>query len=368
MQQKESETGQRERLKSRLGFIMLSAGCVIGCGNVWKFPWMCGTHGGGVFVLIYVFFLLMLGLPAMTMEFTIGRAAQTSPVRLFQEGGIAVYVSNVKQELSALAHTQYIARSAQSQIFFCNIKPVIGMTHDFQPVPDLLLSVALHKNTIGLDLSSPDPSAQLVQLSQTEPLGVFNHHDSSIRNIDAHFYDCRGNKDLYISFRKALHDFLFFIRWHPAVQSRNFEPVTEIFPKHVTVLENVLTGSIFARFNHRTDYIYLPSLQDLFFNELVCSLSVFRPYNAVLYRQTFGGKFIQHGDIQITIQNHRQCARDRSCTHNQYVRSRSLGRQHASLSHSEPMLFIRYDKTKSGIGNRFLNQGMCAYDHTRFSF
>ena len=74
---------ERERLGSRLGFIFLSAGCAIGCGNVWKFPWMCGQNGGGAFVLIYVLCLLLLGLPAMTMEFAIGRAAQASPVKMY---------------------------------------------------------------------------------------------------------------------------------------------------------------------------------------------------------------------------------------------------------------------------------------------
>lgn len=66
---------ERERLGSRLGFIFLSAGCAIGCGNVWKFPWMAGSNGGGAFVLIYIVCLLILGLPALTMEFAIGRAA-----------------------------------------------------------------------------------------------------------------------------------------------------------------------------------------------------------------------------------------------------------------------------------------------------
>lgn len=74
----------RERLGSRLGFIMLSAGCAIGCGNVWKFPWMCGQFGGGGFVVVYILCLLLLGLPVMVMEFAAGRAAQTSPIRLFQ--------------------------------------------------------------------------------------------------------------------------------------------------------------------------------------------------------------------------------------------------------------------------------------------
>ena len=75
----------RERLSSRLGFILLSAGCAIGCGNVWKFPWMTGQYGGGGFVLIYIFCLLLLGLPVMTMEFAVGRAAQASPVKMFQK-------------------------------------------------------------------------------------------------------------------------------------------------------------------------------------------------------------------------------------------------------------------------------------------
>lgn len=76
---------KRERLGSRLGFILLSAGCAIGVGNVWKFPYMCGQYGGGAFVLIYLFFLIVMGAPVLTMEFAMGRASQKSPVRLYQK-------------------------------------------------------------------------------------------------------------------------------------------------------------------------------------------------------------------------------------------------------------------------------------------
>lgn len=76
---------QRERLSSRLGFILLSAGCAIGIGNVWKFPWLVGQNGGGAFVLVYLFFLFVMGVPVMTMEFAMGRAAQTSPIRMYQK-------------------------------------------------------------------------------------------------------------------------------------------------------------------------------------------------------------------------------------------------------------------------------------------
>lgn len=76
---------QREHLGSRLGFILLSAGCAIGVGNVWKFPWMAGQYGGGMFVLVYLLFLLILGVPTLTMEFAMGRAAQKSPLKMYGE-------------------------------------------------------------------------------------------------------------------------------------------------------------------------------------------------------------------------------------------------------------------------------------------
>ncbi|MBQ8857447.1 MAG: sodium-dependent transporter [Lachnospiraceae bacterium] len=76
---------ERERLGSRLGFILLSAGCAIGVGNVWKFPYMTGQYGGGAFVLIYLLCLILLGVPVMTMEFALGRASQKSPVKLYEK-------------------------------------------------------------------------------------------------------------------------------------------------------------------------------------------------------------------------------------------------------------------------------------------
>lgn len=71
---------KREKLSSRLGFILLSAGCAIGIGNVWKFPYITGLYGGGAFVLVYLFFLIIMGVPLMTMEFSIGRASRKSPL------------------------------------------------------------------------------------------------------------------------------------------------------------------------------------------------------------------------------------------------------------------------------------------------
>ncbi len=76
---------ERERLGSRLGFILLSAGCAIGIGNVWKFPYMTGLYGGGAFVLFYLFFLVILGVPVLTMEFSMGRASRKSPIKMYDK-------------------------------------------------------------------------------------------------------------------------------------------------------------------------------------------------------------------------------------------------------------------------------------------
>ena len=119
----------REKLGSRLGFILLSAGCAIGIGNVWRFPYLTGNYGGGAFVLLYLIFLVLLGIPVMTMEFAVGRGAQKSPVRMFQElekpgskWHIHGYVCLIGDTLLMMYYTtvagwmlQYFVRSAAGQ-------------------------------------------------------------------------------------------------------------------------------------------------------------------------------------------------------------------------------------------------------------
>lgn len=74
-----------EHSGSRLGFILLSAGCAIGLGNVWKFPYVTGQNGGGIFLILYIIMLIMFGIPVMTAEFAIGRASQTPPITMYKE-------------------------------------------------------------------------------------------------------------------------------------------------------------------------------------------------------------------------------------------------------------------------------------------
>ena len=77
------EKRNRESLGSRMGFIFLSAGCAIGLGNVWRFPYITGRYGGAAFVLLYLLFLVLLAMPIMVMEFAVGRASQKSAAKAF---------------------------------------------------------------------------------------------------------------------------------------------------------------------------------------------------------------------------------------------------------------------------------------------
>ena len=78
-------SGGREMLASRLGFILLTAGCAIGLGNIWRFPYITGQYGGAFFVLMYLFFLVLLGFPVMVMELSIGRAGQLDLVGCYKK-------------------------------------------------------------------------------------------------------------------------------------------------------------------------------------------------------------------------------------------------------------------------------------------
>ena len=75
--------GPRDRVGSRLGFLLLAAGCAIGLGNIWKFPYMVGQYGGGIFVLLYIVCLVAIGIPLLSVELSMGRGSQKSPVRMY---------------------------------------------------------------------------------------------------------------------------------------------------------------------------------------------------------------------------------------------------------------------------------------------
>ncbi len=127
---------KREKLGSRLDFILLSAGCAIGIGNVWKFPYVAGQNGGGAFVLIYLLFLAIMGIPVMSMEFSLGRAAQKSPAKLYHKlepkgtkWHFHGYISLAGNVLLMMFYTSVTAWMLQYFIFFVSGKFSYGMSN-----------------------------------------------------------------------------------------------------------------------------------------------------------------------------------------------------------------------------------------------
>ncbi len=131
----DKQSAPRERLGSRLGFILLSAGCAIGVGNVWKFPTVTGQNGGGFFVLFYLLFIVIMGLPVLTMEFSVGRAAQKSPVRIYhalapekKPWRVHGYLALIGNLLLMMFYTSVTAWMIEYFVYMVSGK-FVGMTH-----------------------------------------------------------------------------------------------------------------------------------------------------------------------------------------------------------------------------------------------
>ena len=139
----------RDRFSNRLGFILISAGCAIGIGNVWRFPYIVGQYGGAAFVLIYLFFLVILGLPVMVMEYSVGRASQKSAALSFDvlepkgtKWHFMKYVAIAGNYILMMFYT-----SVCGWLFYYFYKMLIG---DFNG-----LNVGQINNEFGLMLSNP---------------------------------------------------------------------------------------------------------------------------------------------------------------------------------------------------------------------
>ena len=159
---------EREKLKSRLGFILISAGCAIGIGNVWKFPYMAGQGGGGMFVLFYILFLVILGLPIMTMEFAIGRASQKSPVRAYQalekkgtKWHIHGYITLIGCYLLMMFYTTvagwmlyYFYITARGRFVGMDSEQVSGVFNDMLGKPQIMASCMIIVVVIGIFICS----------------------------------------------------------------------------------------------------------------------------------------------------------------------------------------------------------------------
>lgn len=147
----------RQKLGSRLGFVLLSAGCAIGIGNVWKFPYVCGENGGGIFILFYLLFLILMGVPVLTMEFATGRAAQCSPLTMHKKlkrkekgwriHGVGAFVGNYLLLMFYTTVTgwilKYVVKSANGDFVGKSTKEISKAFDAVTANPTIVIYVAL---------------------------------------------------------------------------------------------------------------------------------------------------------------------------------------------------------------------------------
>ena len=178
---------QRDRLGSRLGFLMLSAACAIGLGNVWKFPYMAGQYGGGAFVVVYLAFLVLLGIPVLLTEFTMGRAAQKSPVKMYQalepkgskwhiHGGIAMagnYLLMMFYVNVAGWLMYYLVATATGKLEGLNAQQVAAEFGSFCSDPALMLVCMAAAVIIGFFICSFSLQKGLERITKYMMIGLF---------------------------------------------------------------------------------------------------------------------------------------------------------------------------------------------------
>ena len=149
---------KREKFGSRLGFILVSAGCAVGLGNVWKFPYVCGQNGGAAFILIYLLFLVLLGFPIMVCEFSVGRASQKScatSFKVLQKPQSRYHVFGYLAIAGNYLLMMFYTMVAGWMLYYCflsiilhNIGDIVFPAVSYKKLPYMYIYIHIFSNTI----------------------------------------------------------------------------------------------------------------------------------------------------------------------------------------------------------------------------
>src|SRR4029077_8050031 len=138
--------------------------------------------------------------------------------------GVADNVRDAKIRHAGLTRSEEFSGAARFQIELVDLKAVIGIDHGLEPALAFLRDFAAgHQNTIGFGCAAPDASAQLMQLSQSEAFGVFDHHHRRVRDVDAYFDHCRCDQNMQLASLEHAHDLIFQVRIQTSVEQSHFQ-------------------------------------------------------------------------------------------------------------------------------------------------
>ena len=280
--------------------------------------------------------------------------------RLLHQCKVGSEVCDVQCRQAVLSTAKEIARAALREVGARDLKAVIGFAQDFQAFARCLSLIRAEKDAIGLPLAASDAPAQLVQLGQAEAVGVLDDHQVGVRHVHADLNDGRCNQNVILLCGERLHHALLVRVFHAAVQYGD-----ATVRQRVLQVDRVLLGAFqlqFALLDQRADDVHLPAVRDLFVDKRSDALPHILPDCVGCHRLAAGRQFVEHGHVEVTIQDERKRARDGCCRHDEHMRRFALGRQRGALRHAKAVLLIRHDRTQPSEGHALLDECVRA-DH-----
>ena len=257
-----------------------------------------------------------------------------------------------------------VARSAQFQIGFGNAETIVGIAHDINALACLLTELEwCDEDAETLVGTTAYASSELVELRESEALGVENHHDGGIRHIHTHLDHGGGDEDLGLTTYKALHLSFLLTGFHATMHLTEMELGECLFQYLVAVFQ-ILEVRFLGFLNQREDNIDLAPLTDLLADAIVERGHTRVEDMGGSYRFTTWWQLIDDAHVEIAIKRHGEGAWDRCGSHHQYVRRiLTLAPEFGSLGYSETVLLIDHNHSQTGELYCVFDDGMGAYEN-----
>ena len=276
---------------------------------------------------------------------------------LLEQRRVAQRRACAQRHHARLALAEQLAGAAQLHVLLRDFKAVVCARE--QPQPLVRLG---HEEAVGHRRAASHASAQLMQLSQPEALGVLDDHDAGVGHVHAHLDDRRGHQHVDFSGVEGVERFLLVGGLHAAVYQRHAQ-IGQVFRAQLLIDDlGGLGVHRFALLNQRADDVDLPPRLYLRAQKAVHIIALFLGHDARLHRRAAGGQLVHDRYVQIAVEDQRQRARYGRGRHDQHVGRRAFFRKERALANAEAMLLVGNDQSEMIVGDAFGDQRVRA-DH-----
>ena len=261
-----------------------------------------------------------------------------------------------------LARSEEVTGAPEPQVLLRDLETVSGLGHDLQPLPRLLVSVVGDQDAVGLMLPPPHPAPQLVELGEAEPLRVLDHHHRGVGHIHPHLDDGGGHQNVRLVGSEGGHDGVLLLGLHLAVDEGHLEIRKHLGLELFGVFRHrlALVGELVILLYHGTDDIGLAALAHQLADETVHPLVIAPGDGEGLHRLAAGGKLVDDGHVQVSVEDQGQGPGDGGSGHDQNVGVVPLGGQFRPLGHTEAVLLIRHHQAQVAVGHAAGDEGVGA--------